>query len=218
MRIKIDNTPTTTKVFKYMFGIEISLYAVTNVEKAFERLNPYFLNEKWDPINVYLDDIDSSDYSLEEQISSDQPVYIYHIKADIRNPDFSNILDIIKTSSNYVDCYQCKDTESNYAIIRYKVNVNRRIEHLLNSKYSQMYNETELGYIKNNQYIKVRYSKNDSSLFNPLMVLAKDDEALSAICEHIGITDDDLIATIKKNEYDSKFNLSNEIISSKEVC
>lgn len=221
MRIKIDNDSSITKTYKYMFGIELSLYTMTNVEKAFERLNPYFLNETWDKINVYLDDLNSLDYSLEEQKNSDQPTYVYHIKVDTRNPEFSNILDIIKTSSSYIDCYQCKDVDCNYAIIRYKINVNRRIEHLLNSKYSSMYTKEELESIKTNQYVKNRYGKLENNEFKfsePIMVLCRDEEALNNICDKLGITDEKTISIMKQNEYDSKINLNNEIINSKELC
>jgi len=219
MRVKIDNDPTLTKTFKYMFGIELSLYTMTNIEKAFEKLNPYFLNEKWDKMNVYLDDVQTKDYSLEEQADSEQPVYIYHIKVDTRNSDFNNILDVIKTSSSYIDCYQCKDVDCNYAIIRYKVNVNRRIPHLLNSKYSLMYNKQEIESIKSNQYIKTRYVKSEGTGFaTPILVLSRDDEAFNDICDRLGITDDETMSIMKQNEYDSKINLSKEIINSKELC
>lgn len=222
MRIKIDNAPTVTKTYKYMFGIELSLYNMTNVEKAFERLEPYYINELWDKINVYLDDKATTDYNLEEQLSSDQPTYIYHIKVDTRVPEFASTLDIIKTSSNYVDCYQCKDADCHNAIIRLKVNVPRRIKHLLNSKYSMMYKKEELESIKKNHYIINRYSKldkNNEYKFNePILVLTRDEEALNTICDKLGITDEKTISIMKENEYDSKFNLNNEIINSKELC
>lgn len=222
MRIKITGDSVQTKTYKYMFGIELSLYNMSNIEKAFERLEPYYLNEPWDRINVYLDDSATSDYSLEEQKDSEQPFYIYHVKVDTRVVDFDQILDIIKTSTNYIDCYQCGDADCNYAIIRFKVSINRRIAQLLESKYSQMYKAEELQNIKRNQYISTRYTKEikngERILSEPILVLSKDEIALNSICERLNITDDTTISIMKKNEYDSKINLSNEIINSKELC
>lgn len=222
MRIKIGNGPNSehTKLFKYMFGIELSLYYMSNIEKAFERLEPYYLNEVWDKLNVYLDDEATNDYSLEEQKDAEQPVYLYHIKVDTRVNDFHEILDILKTSSNYVDCYQCCNVDSHYAIVRFKVSIVNRVKLLLESKYSQMYKPEELKNIKKNQYIASRYGKDkngERTFTEPIHVLAKDEEAFLELCEKYK-PDDKTMTVMRQNEYDSKINLSKEIINSNTLC
>lgn len=222
MRIQIDSSAERTKLFKYMFGIEISIYNSIHIEKAFERLEPYYLNEPWDRINVYLDDEATTDYDLSEQLNSEEPLYMYHVKVDTRCSDFAQILDTLKTSPNYVDCYQCCDVDSHYAIIRFKVSVIRRISTLLDSKYSQLYKPEELTNIKKKQDIVRRYAKinaNNEVLFNEAMqVLTKDENAFNAICEKFNITDEKTKSIMKNNEYDSKYNLSLETINSRTLC
>jgi hypothetical protein len=223
MRIKIGNNSNQTKTFKYLFGIELSIYNMSSIEKAFERLEPYYLNEPWDKLNVYLDDKATSDYNLEEQKDAEQPEYIYHIKVDTRVEGFAEILDMIKTSTNFIDCYQCGDIDCHSAIIRFKVSIIKRVKSFLNSKYSEMYKPEELTNIKKNQYIKTRYTyqdkvSNERVFTEPILVLAKDELALNAICERLGLTDDKTISIMKQNEFDSKLNLDNEIIDSRLLC
>lgn len=222
MRIKIGEIPEQTKTYKYMFGIELTLYNLTNIEKAFERLEPFYLNEPWDRINVYLDDVATKDYNLEDQLNSETPLYMYHIKVDTRATDFEQIIHTLKSSPNYIDCYQCGSVDCNYAIIRFKVSITRRMELLLNSKYSQLYKPDEIKNIKKNQYIVMRYGKQlpngDKVFTEPFQVLTKDEEAFKILAEKYNITDDKTLSIMKNNEFDSKINLSNEIIDSRTLC
>lgn len=221
MRISISEKTKVTKTFKYLFGIELSIYNMPTIEKAFEELYPYYKNDDWEAFDVYLDDHACSDYSLEEELKSDNPQFIYFIKMDKNAKDFQKNLDIIKTSSRYIDCYQAKDANSKYCIVRYKVAVKKRVFDLINSQYSKMYNKKELQNIKDNGYIQTRYgtfnNQYEREFDEPILVLDKNETVLEKICTRLGVTDSTTISIMKQNEYDSKFNLKNETINSKEL-
>lgn len=219
MRININNNPNHTKTMKYLFGIELSMYNKKEVESAFENLNPYYLNEPWDQINVYLDDEATTDYDLKEQINSESPTFIYHVKVDTTHPDFEKYISTLKSSVNFIDCYQCGDVDCKYAIIRFKVSVNKRVKTMLESKYSEMYRKEELDNIKKNKYIQLRYKDHETKdISEPIKILAKDEECFKYICEKLKLTDEKTIAIMKQNEYDSKLKIENEIINSKLLC
>jgi hypothetical protein len=218
MRISISENSNVTKTFKYLFGIELSIYNTVAVEEAFENLYPSYHTDNWEPFDVYLDDEATSDYCLKEELKSENPLFIYHIKVDTTAKDFEKNLNVIKGSSNYIDCYQCKNKDSKYAIIRYKISVKHRVLNMVDSNYSKMYNKKELNNIKINQYIKNRYTflnnDNEQEFNEPFLVLEKSEEILHKLCKRLGITDRKTIKIMKTNEYDSKFNFQTEIINS----
>jgi hypothetical protein len=161
--------------------------------------------------------------NIKEQETSDYPNYIYHIKVDTRNPNFEECLNVIKTSSNYIDCYQCSSVDCNYAIIRMRMSVVKRVKHLLNSEYSKMYNKTELDTVKKNQYINARYTvinfeTNEKTFADSILVLQKDEKALQSLCDKLKIVDEKTIKIMKQNELDSKIKLENEMTNSKLYC
>ena len=78
----------------------------------------------------------------------------------------------------------------------------------------------ELKNIKKNQYIASRYGKDkngERTFTEPIHVLAKDEEAFLELCEKYK-PDDKTMTVMRQNEYDSKINLSKEIINSNTLC
>ena len=66
-----------TRLSKYMFFIETCLYFPEKVFNAFQKLEKG-IGEDINPINVYIDDENNKDYSIHEEVSSEEPCYLYH--------------------------------------------------------------------------------------------------------------------------------------------
>ena len=82
MTINTDiSNPNLTKFAKYMFYIEQGMYFPLALQEAFQKLEPT-LSETFEPINIYIDDENSKDYSIREELLSDNPFYLYLICSD----------------------------------------------------------------------------------------------------------------------------------------
>jgi len=215
--------PLLTKLAKYMFFIEISIYERNIIEQAFEDLQPR-IGETFDPINVYIADTNSKDYDLQENLDNDQDdqIFMYHVLVDTTNPRFKESLDTLKTAYSFVDCYQCQNSKSDKAIIRQKVVVKRRVVQLLESRYSEMYAEREYKTILNNVDVTKRFTIWDKEtkkdvLDKSLHVLMKSQELFDKMVNDLGLTDDDTREILSGNEFDTKYDLKKETINSKEL-
>ena len=210
--------PNLTRLAKYMFFIEISVYFLTVDEQAVEDLQPR-LGENFDQLNVFINDDNSVDYNIRNNMGDESELtYLYHILADTRNPRFEESLDVLRRHNKYVDCYQCGDINSNKAIIRMKPFVKTRMQHLINSEYSKMYKDNEFANMMKNVALQVRYSvwteDNETIIHNSLQILMRTQDALDDLVERLGITDDKTIALMASRELDGKYNIDAESINS----
>ncbi len=220
MTINTDiSNPNLTKFAKYMFYIEQGMYFPLALQEAFQKLEPT-LSETFEPINIYIDDENSKDYSIREELLSDNPFYLYLICCDTRNPRFKAQLNIIKGYDGFIDCYQYENKTSNKAIIRYKVFIKNRIRKMIESKYSEMYQEQEYRSISNNKTIQNIYSHysyvNSTTVFDKSFhVLLRSDEYLQQLIDELKLTDSKTIKILSENEFDSKYSINNETIKFK---
>lgn len=210
------SNPNLTKFAKYMFFIEMGMYIPLKVQEAFQKLEPG-LDETFNPLNVYIQDDNNKDYLITEQMESDNPFFLYYITCDTRNPRFKSQLNIIKTYSNYVNCYQYKDDQSNMAVIRCKVFVKSRVSKMINSKYSEMYAPQEYQSILNCQSIQALYSKynyesKEYEYDRSFHVLLRTEKFLQKMIDELGLTDSKTIEALSKNEFDSKYSIEKETL------
>lgn len=206
-----------TKIAKYMFFMEQCLYMPNYVINAFQKLERQ-LSEKIKSLNVFVDDNSRSDYSLQEQLDSDSPEYLYYVIADTTNPRFSKQLAELKKSEHFVDCYQHKNIDSNKAVIRFKVCVKSRFEKLLKSEYSKMFTEEEQSSILKNKpllrmYTHYNFENERDELDSTLHVLMHTEEGLQRLVDKFTIDDPDTIAIMADHEYDDKFDIDKEILN-----
>lgn len=218
MTINTDvRRPHLTKLAKYMFFIEHCLYFPKNIFEAFQKLEKTTI-EDFDPINVYIDDENSTDYSINEQLESDEPDYIYHIVVDTRNPRFAAQLNELKKSEKFVDCYQYKDTTSNKAVIRYKVSIKSRLEKLISSEYSKMFDEQEYGslLLRNKPLVRMythySFDNQRDELDSSLHVIMHTEEMLHRLIDQYNITSNETIAIMSSNEFASKYSIDKETL------
>ena len=202
-----------------MFFIELSLYMNLSTQEAFQKLEPN-LKEKFECLNVFIDDENSNDYSIEEQLQSDNPSFLYFIKCDTSNPRFKTQLDIIKENEGFVDCYQYYDSLSNTAIIRFKVSIKSRMQKMVTSKYSEMYSEREYHTISKNQavqgiYSRYNYATNKQEFDRSFHVLLHSEELLNKLVSDLNLTDTRTIETLANNEFDGKYKIINETLNFK---
>ncbi len=220
MTINTDISSTKlTKISKYMFFIEMSLYFPLTVQEAFQKLEPN-LKEDFNSLNVYIDDENVKDYSIHEELKSDKPSFVYFIKCDTRNPRFKTQLEIIKNYSGFVDCYQYYNSQSDVAIIRCKISVKHRMMKLVDSKYSEMYSEQEYHSIGKNSsiqniYSRYNYSTNKQEFDRSFHVLLHSEELLNKLVSDLNLTDSKTIETLSNNEFDGKYSIMNETITFK---
>jgi hypothetical protein len=220
MTINTDiSNPNLTKFAKYMFYIEQGMYFPLALQEAFQKLEPT-LSETFDSINVYVDDENSKDYSIKEELESDNPFYLYFIYCDTRNPRFKTQLNAIKKYDGFIDCYQYENKKSNKAIIRYKVFIKNRMHKMIDSKYSEMYQEQEYTSISNNKTIQSIYSHysyvNSTTIFDKSFhVLLRSDEYLEQLIDELKLTDTKTIEILSESEFDSKYSIDNETIKFK---
>lgn len=218
MTINTDITnPNLTKVAKYMFFIEQSLYFPLPLQEAFQKLEPS-LSETFNPVNVFVSDENSRDYNIDEQIKSGNPSFIYFITCDTRNPRFGKMLSEIKKFEGFIDCYQYDNINSDIAVIRYKVYIKDRMIKLLTSKYSEMYKRQEYSTIVNNKtiqaiYTRFNYDTKKPEFLKPIHVLVHSEEGLQQIIDELNITDPEIIKIMTKNELDSKYSIEQETLT-----
>ena len=216
-----------TRLAKYMFFIEISIYYLTIDEEAVENLQPR-LGESFAPINIFIQDTAKSDYNVREELekasnpSNELPIsFLYNILVDTRNPRHEESLAQLRTNSYFVDCYQCANADSNKAIIRMRVTVKDRMKHLLRGEYSKMYKENEFDALLRNRALHERYrvwtKEGKDEIHKSLQVLMKTQEALDALVERLGITDESIIDLMASRELDEMYNIEKESINSQLV-
>lgn len=218
MTINTDITnPNLTKFAKYMFFIEQCLYFPLKLQDAFQKLEPS-LSETFDSINIWVDDENIKDYSIHEELESNSPYYLYFITCDTRNPRFKTQLNIIKEFDGFVDCYQYENNISNTAVIRYKVNIKSRMKKMIESKYSEMYQEQEYRTIANNVsiqkiYSNFNYTTQEDEFDKSFHVLLRSDVLFEKIISELNLTDSKTIKALSKQEFDGKYSINEETLT-----
>lgn len=218
MTINTDiSNPNLTKLAKYMFFIESGLYHPIAVQGAIQKLEPT-LNETFDHINVYIQDENNKDYSIQEQLTKEEPTFLYYITCNTLNPRFKAQLRILKNSDRFVDCYQYGDINSGMAVIRFKVFIKSRIVKLLESKYSEMYAVQEYQSIMHSMCIqrvfsKFDYTTNQLEFDRCMHVLLRTEDHFNKIVDELGLTDDLTIEALRTNEFDGKYSIEKETLT-----
>lgn len=210
------SNPELTKFAKYMFFIEMGMYFPLTIQEAFQKLEPG-LDETFKPLNVYIQDDNRKDYSILEQLESDNPSFIYHITCATNNPRFRAQLAIIQTYPNFVDCYQYENSTSNTAVIRCRLFVKSRMKKLVESKYSEMYAPQEYNSILNNAsiaaiYAKFNYETKENEFNRAFHVLLRTDKFFNEMVDQLGLTDSKTIEALRTNEFDSKYSIEKETL------
>lgn len=217
MTINTDiSNPNLTRLGKYMFFIEMGMYFPLRIQEAFQKLEPT-LSEDFEPVNVYIQDSNNSDYSIEEQLNSEEPSFIYFIRCSTSNPRFKAQLEVLKGYEGFIDCYAFKSRISDTAIIRCKVFIKNRIKKLVESKYSEMYAPREYQLITSNKtiqalYTKFNYKTNEPDFDKSLHVLIRSERYLDDLIDSLGLTDSKTIEMLSNNEFDSKYSIEQETL------
>lgn len=211
--------PNLTKIAKYMFLIEQCLFHPIPIQRAFQKLEPKS-DESFEHINVYIDDTNALDYDLSEELGKKNQRFLYFITCDTRNPRFKSQLAVIKGFKGYIDCYQNDNVHSTLAVIRIEVMVKRRIPKMIESKYSEMYQQQELDELFNNKIIKMVYvywdTKSKRDVYHDsLHILKRSEEMFDRIADMYTITDSDTLDVLSEQEFDSKYDMSKEILNYK---
>ncbi len=226
MKIYTDvESSDLTKTGQYLFFMELSFNHSKELNIAFENLQPRY-GETFNKLNIFLHDKSAFEFNSID----DYEKYFYYILVDKRNPRFKESLDVIKNAIFFQDCYQCKDVESNFCIIRMNVISNVKVKRFINSEYSKIYPEEELlKYVQNDcvlkRYLKTISVKNEKTgrmegkavFKKPLQVLLKNPYYYEKLVRDLNIEDESVKIQMLNNEFDSKINLNNEIIDSKYV-
>ena len=217
MTINTDITnPELTRFAKYLFFIEQGLYFPMEIQEAMQKLEPT-LSETFNTVNVYIDDENIKDYDVTEEAKKEEPYFLYFITCDTRNPRFKRQLEVIKDHNRFVDCYQYQSKDSNVAVIRYKVTVKQRVIKLLESNYSEMYQERERNAIVNNRAVQSIYTywnpDNKMDEFDDsIHILLRSSEMFDRMIDRLGLTDTDTIKQLEKQEFDSKYSITEETL------
>ena len=217
MTINTDiSNPNLTRLAKYMFFIEMGMYFPLKIQDAFQKLEPT-LSEDFNPVNIYIQDENVKDYSITEQLESDEPSYVYFILCDTRNPRFKTQLEIIRGFASFVDCYAFKSSISGLAVIRLKVFIKNRINKLFESKYSEMYAVQEYHSLTSSKsiqglYQKFNYDTKENEFDKSMHVLLRTEKYLDKMIDELGITDSRTIDILSNNEFDSKYSIEQETL------
>jgi len=205
-----------TKFAKYIFFIEQSLYFPLAIQEAVQKLEPN-LAETFKPLNVYVDDENIKDYSINAEVEQEEPNFIFFITCDTRNPRFKYQLDVLRDHKRFIDCYQYQDINSNIAVIRFKVTIKQRVIKMIESNYSEMYQEQERKSIVNNSTVQAIYTA-----WNPetkldefddsIHILLRSDEMLNRLIDKFNITDSSTIDVMARQEFDSKYYVEQETL------
>ena len=91
---------------------------------------------------------------------------------------------------------------------------------MIESKYSEMYQEQEYRSISNNKTIQTIYSHysyvNSATIFDKSFhVLLRSDEYLEQLIDELKLTDTETIKILSESEFDSKYSIDNETIKFK---
>lgn len=217
MTINTDiKNPDLTKFAKYIFFIEQALYWPLAIQEAMQKLEPD-LSETFNPLNVYIDDENVQDYSIQAELEQEEQNFIYFIKCDTRNPRFKYQLDILRNHGRFVDCYQYQDVDSNTAIIRFKVSVKQRVVKMVESNYSEMYQEQERKMVVNNKTIQMFYADWNTTtetdeFDDSIHILLRSNEMLDRIIDKLDLRDTDTIEMLKTQEFDSIYSIEQETL------
>lgn len=216
-----------TKTAKYLFFIDLAIYFSLDHEIIIEDLQPRSY-EKFDPINVYIDDKHSKDYDISMELKEASPTYLYHVLVDTRNPRFKKCLEALRDEDNkcnyFMDCYQYKSYDSNKAVIRFRVPIKKQIPRLINSEYSKLFSNNNYESLKASySSTSLRYKILDRDMLaeeleyketKPYGVLTKSEWYYNNILDEFNIDpNSDTARDIKNKEFDSKFNIEKETLT-----